>query len=87
LNNLWKKACEKVGEDIGLYSGLKHSSCTQYINEKGLGLSELQIITDHARLDSVKKYAKIEVARKRALMERGLTKNQPELKIIGDNNK
>lgn len=34
LNILWKKALEKVGEDIDLYSGLKHSSCSQYINEK-----------------------------------------------------
>lgn len=59
-----------MGENIDLYSGLKHSSCSQYVNEKGLSISELQIITDHARLDSVRKYAKIEVARKRALMER-----------------
>lgn len=70
LNKLWKNACRKVGEDIDMYSGLKHSSCSQYINEKGLSMSELQIITDHARLDSVKRYAKVEVARKRALMER-----------------
>jgi succinylglutamate desuccinylase len=35
LNRIWKKACKKVGEDIDLYSGLKHSSCSQYINEKG----------------------------------------------------
>jgi len=71
LNNIWRKACKLVGESIDLYSGLKHSSCSQYINEKGLSLSELQIITDHKRLDSVMKYAKVEVARKRALMERG----------------
>jgi len=71
INALWKTACRCVGESIDLYSGLKHSSCSQYINEKGLSLSELQIITDHKRLDSVRKYAKVEVARKRALMERG----------------
>ncbi len=69
LNRLWKKACIEAGEDIDLYSGLKHSSCSQYINEKGLSESELQIITDHARLDSVKKYAKTEVSRMRELME------------------
>ncbi len=71
LNRIWKAACKKVGEDIDLYSGLKHSSCSQYINETGMALSDLQIITDHARLDSVKKYAKTELARKRALMESG----------------
>ncbi len=69
LNNIWKKACKKVGEDIDLYSGLKHSSCSQYINEKGMSESDLQLITDHARLDSVRKYVKTEVARKRELME------------------
>ena len=71
LNIIWKKACKKVGEDIDLYSGLKHSSCSQYINEKGLSLTDLQVITDHANLESVRKYAKFEVARKRDLMVRG----------------
>ena len=70
LNNIWNMACGKGGENIDLYPGLKHSSCSQYVNEKGLSISELQIITDHARLDSVRKYAKVEVSRKRALMER-----------------
>ncbi|MDX9788922.1 MAG: tyrosine-type recombinase/integrase [Desulfobacterales bacterium] len=71
LNLIWHKACREVGESIDLYSGLKHSSCSQYINEKGLSVSDLQQITDHARLESVRKYAKMEVARKRELMERG----------------
>lgn len=35
-----------------------------------LSESELQMITDHARLDSVRRYAKTEVARKREIMER-----------------
>jgi len=69
LNTLWKEACKKAGEDIDLYSGLKHSSCSQFINEKGLSESDVQIITDHARIDSVRNYAKTEVKRKRELME------------------
>ena len=32
---LWHESCEKVGEDIDMYSGVKHSSCSQYINEEG----------------------------------------------------
>jgi len=68
LNIIWKKACEDAGEDIDLYSGLKHSSCSQYVNEKGLSESELQIITDHARLESVRRYAKTEVKRKKEIM-------------------
>ena len=68
LNRLWRKATQEAGEDIDMYSGLKHSSCSQYVNEKGLSESELQIITDHARIESVKRYAKTEIKRKKELM-------------------
>lgn len=71
LNIIWKAACKIAGEDIDLYSGLKHSSCSQFVNEQKMAPSDLQTITDHARLDSVLKYAKTEVARKRELMEAG----------------
>ena len=67
---LWNKAATQAGESIAMYAGLTHSSCSQYINEKGLSLSDLQTITDHARLESVKRHAKTEVARKRELFER-----------------
>jgi len=70
LNLIWQKACAEAGEDIDLYSGLKHSSCSQFLNEKGMSVSDLQQITDHARLESVRKYAKMEVARKRELIDR-----------------
>jgi hypothetical protein len=63
-------AAKKCGESIQMYPGLKHSSCCQFVNDKGGNLSELQVITDHARYDSVKKYAKTQVARKKELMER-----------------
>jgi integrase len=68
LNILWKAACKEAGEDIDLYSGLKHSSCSQYINEKGVSESELQVITDHARIESVRSYARTEVSRKLEIM-------------------
>ena len=74
MNRIWKKACQAAGEDIDMYSGLKHSSCSQYVNEKGLSESELQIITDHARIDSVRRYAKTEVKRKRELMVKNVYK-------------
>ena len=81
LNRIWKRACEKVGEEIDMYSGLKHSSCSQYVNEKELSESELQIITDHARIESVRRYAKTETKRKRELMTKnifGLDKKRSE---------
>ena len=82
LNIIWKKACKLAGEDIDLYSGLKHSSCSQYINEKGLSESELQVITDHARLESVRNYAKTDVNRKKELMMKNVYKLDKKRKTL-----
>jgi len=68
LVDLWHKACETVGEDIDMYSGLKHSSCSQLINEFGLSVDEVQMLTDHSRRDSVLKYAEVKVEAKRNLI-------------------
>lgn len=70
LTDLWNKACAETGEHINLYAGTKHSSCTQMVVEHGYNLHDVQIATDHARLDSVRKYAKVEVSARRALLER-----------------
>jgi integrase len=70
LVDLWHKACGKVGEEIDMYAGLKHSSCSQYVNEKGLSIDELQMLTDHARRDSVMQYASVQLEAKRRIMER-----------------
>jgi hypothetical protein len=35
----------------------------------GGALSDLQVLTDHARLDSVRRYAETQIARKRELMD------------------
>ena len=53
-----------------MYSGLKHSSCSQYINEKGYSIDEIQMMTDHARRESVnKRYASAQLEAKRRLIE------------------
>jgi integrase len=69
LLRIWQTACKKVGENITMYAGLKHSTCSQYINEKRYSLSELQVITDHKQMHSVKQYASVELERKRELLE------------------
>ena len=66
---IWKDACQKVGEDIKMYSGLKHSSCSQYINEKHYSLDQVQMMTDHARREGVKRYASVQLEEKRRLLE------------------
>ena len=52
-----------------MYSGLKHSSCSQYVNEKHYSLDQVQMLTDHARRDSVKRYAVLQLEEKRRLLE------------------
>jgi integrase len=69
LVDLWHRACQKVGEDIDMYSGLKHSSCSQYINEKHYSLDQLQMLTDHQRRESLRKYAVVTLDEKRRLLE------------------
>jgi integrase len=71
LVDLWNTACAKVGEDIPMYDGLKHSACSQYINERGGTVDELQMLTGHARRDSVLKYADVQIEARRKLMEKG----------------
>lgn len=68
LNRIWRQACAAVGESIDLYSGLKHSTVTQYAVEHGYSDSQLQMITDHARIDSVRKYRAQVIEAKRRLL-------------------
>lgn len=69
LNSIWHAACKKCGEDIDLYSGLKHSTISQMLNEKRMSMSDVQVVSDHARLESLKPYSTSTLARKRELME------------------
>ena len=69
LERLWAAACKAAGEDIWLYRGTKHSTASQMINERGYSQSELQMAGDWARLESVKKYGKVEVSARKALLE------------------
>jgi integrase len=77
LNRLWKKACAACGEDIGLYAGLKHSSMSQFVNEKRLGLADVQLISQHAKIESVYKYVSVDLDRARELIESGVSEMFP----------
>jgi hypothetical protein len=43
--------------------------CSQFINEKGYSIDEAQMMTDHARRESVKRYASVQLDAKRRLLE------------------
>ena len=68
LVDLWNKAAKSCGETIRMYAGLKHSSCTAFVNEQGHSVDELQMLTDHKRRDSVMKYTDVKLEAKRRLM-------------------
>lgn len=70
LRNVWYAACDAAGvRRIWVYRGLKHTSCTHFI-ESGGTIDELQMLTGHARRDSLSHYAEVTLSRKRMLMER-----------------
>jgi integrase len=69
LADTWNAACLKVGETIQMYSGTKHSTASQMVNEQGYTLDEVQMAGDWASKESVKKYAKVEVSARKALLE------------------
>jgi hypothetical protein len=52
-----------------MYSGLKHSSCSEYINENGYSMDQVQMMTDHARRESAKRYASVQLEAKRRLLD------------------
>ena len=91
LNTIWRKACSQAGESIDLYSGLKHSGCSQLINECGYSIHDVQQATDHKNIQSVRKYAAVEIDRKRIFLEgkaglRVITTSQPPAKNGSDKN-
>ena len=71
LNTIWKAACREVGIEIALYSGVRHSRASQMINELKMSIHEVKEAGTWKRLDSVSRYAKTGLTRKRELLERG----------------
>jgi len=69
LRRVWSKACKVVGEDINLYAGLKHSTMSQFVNQKHMGLAEVQMVSQHAKIESVLKYVEVDLERARELMQ------------------
>lgn len=79
LTRIKDAACAKCGEDVTLYELVKHSSCGQLVNEYGLSISQLQDAGGWADIESVRHYAKVEINRRRELLE-GKVIRMPERK-------
>jgi len=87
LVDLWNKAARSCGETIRMYAGLKHSSCTAFVNEQGGSVDELQMLTDHTRRDSVMKYTDVKLAAKRRIQGKiiAIRTQQEHAKKVTDN--
>jgi len=83
LVDLWAKARKTCGETIRFYAGTKHSSCTAFINEQGGSVDELQMLTDHARRDSVLKYADIKLEAKRQIQAKVIRMREGRKEEVG----
>lgn len=70
LRKYWAEACEKAQEKIDVYRGTKTSRASQMVNEIGMSIHEVQIAGDWASIESVKPYAKANIAKKRELLQR-----------------
>lgn len=67
---IWNEACKKAGEKIDAYRGTKTTRASQMVNEEDMSLHDLQIAGDWASFESVKHYARANIAKKRAVLER-----------------
>lgn len=68
INCIWNDACKKVGVDITLYNGTRHSFGSQRINE-GFRLEEIGAVMGHSDVKMTKRYARILTENLRTVME------------------
>ncbi|MDY6823024.1 MAG: site-specific integrase [Thermodesulfobacteriota bacterium] len=80
LNNLWRQACKDYGISISMYNGTKHSTLDYYYNDLQVPLTDLMELTGHQNLESIKQYSRMNVERKRRLLD--LENDAPHLKLI-----
>jgi len=81
LRNLWYQACDDAGvRRIWTYQGLKHTACTNFIEEGG-SIDDLQILTDHATRKSVEQYAEITMDKKRQVQEDAIKRQREARKV------
>jgi integrase len=87
LRNIWYPACDRAGVDrISPYRGTKHTGCT-HILEDGGSVDGLQILTQHARRESVLRYAEVTLRKqrdvRRAVGDKGEgSGNTPPLTVV-----
>lgn len=68
LNKLWNEACKKVGVEINLYNGLKHS-LGMHLLERGVPKEMVQKIYGHSKPDMTDRYCDYQTKQMRVALE------------------
>ena len=68
LNRIWNEACRKVGVEINLYNGLKHS-LGMHLLEKGVPKEMVQKIYGHSRADMTDRYCEYQTQQMKVALE------------------
>jgi integrase len=70
LDRIWRTASRTAGVmEVRKYVGLRHSSISQFLNEGGYDVKDVQLITGHKDLAALKKYMKLETPHKKKLLD------------------
>lgn len=68
LNKMWNDACKKVGVEINLYNGLKHS-LGMHLLEKGVSKELVQKIYGHSKPEMTDRYCEYQTEQMRVALE------------------
>ena len=84
LRIIWYNACDAAGvKRIWPYKGLKHTACTHFLEDGGTEI-ELQKLTGHVNMNSLKKYTDITLERVRKVQEDAEKREEAIKRIAAD---
>ena len=83
LRKVWKEACAKVGVEIDLYAGARHSKAMQLLKE-GASYEQVGALLGHSSPQTTRRYARLKAEQVRSLLEKNVI---PFPKKITDNRK
>ncbi len=69
LRELWRKACQKVGINITLYAGSRHSKAMQLL-QQGASYEQIGALLGHSNPKTTRRYAKLRAEQVRSLLEK-----------------
>ncbi len=71
LREIWKEACRKVGVEIDLYAGARHSKAMQLLRN-GASYEQVGALLGHADPQTTRRYGRLKAEQIRELLERNV---------------